>query len=137
MILVELRQRVVVYVERDHHLLVFDHQDHPDAGTQVPAGGVEHGEDISDAAVREVAEETGVRLRSRPTLLGTHDHLDGLGRRARSHFFRVDAPPGLPDSWEHRVTGHGDDAELVFLCRFDPAPTLWPVQAVFRSPPSL
>jgi len=85
----------------------------------------------------KVAEETGVRLTSEPTLLGTHDHRDGLGRPARSHFFHFDAPPGLPDSWEHAVTGHGDDAELIFLCRFDPAPTLWPVQAAFRSPPPL
>lgn len=29
----------------------------------LPAGGVEHGEDPSDAVVREVAEETGYRVR--------------------------------------------------------------------------
>ncbi len=31
-----LRKRVVVYVEREDGLLVFDHRDHPEAGTQVP-----------------------------------------------------------------------------------------------------
>jgi hypothetical protein len=35
-----LRKRVVVYVERDDGLLVFDHRAHPEAGAQVPAGGV-------------------------------------------------------------------------------------------------
>ena len=129
----ERRQRVVVYVERGRDLLVFEHRDHPGARTQVPAGGVDPEEELQAAAVREVAEETGVALLAEPTLIGTHDHPDGLGRPARSHFFRVDAPPGLPDEWEHVVTGEGDDADLVFLCRFDSNPVLWPVQAVFRA----
>jgi hypothetical protein len=79
-----------------------------------------------------VNEETGVELQTEPAFLGTHEHLDGLGHPALSHFFRVDAPGGLPASWEHVVAGHGSDAGLVFLCRFDPAPELWPVQAVYR-----
>jgi 8-oxo-dGTP pyrophosphatase MutT (NUDIX family) len=130
---VERRQRVVVYVERGRELLVFEHRDHPEARTQVPAGGVDGGEDIVAAVAREVAEETGVTLVSKPRLLGTHDHLDGLGRPATSHFFRMDAPPDVPDRWEHVVTGRGEDADLVFLCRFDAEPELWPVQAVFRT----
>jgi len=52
------RKRVVVYVEREDGLLVFDHRDHPEAGTQVPAGGVDAGEGPSEAAIREVREET-------------------------------------------------------------------------------
>ena len=120
-------------MERDDHLLVFDHRDHPEAGTQVPAGGVLEAEELEDAVVREVFEETGLELRARPVLLGTHEHLDGLGRRALSYFFRVDAPDEAPQAWEHIVASEGDDAGLVFLCRFDSAPTLWPVQAVYRS----
>ena len=125
-----LRERVVVYVEREDGLLVFDHRDHPEAGTQVPAGGVHQGEDLLDAVIREVLEETGVRLAAEPKLLGRHEHLDGLGRLALSHFFRVDAPDGLPGAWRHIVTGDGEDTGLVFDCRFDPAPELWPVQSV-------
>jgi 8-oxo-dGTP pyrophosphatase MutT (NUDIX family) len=128
-----LRKRVVVYVERDDGLLVFDHRDHPEAGTQVPAGGVEQDEELVQAAIREVQEETGVRLDSELTLLGTHEHLDGLGSPALSYFFHADAPAGLPQSWQHVVSGQGSDAALVFNCRFDPAPRLWPVQAVFRA----
>jgi len=130
---VSLRERVVVYVERSDGLLVFDHQDHPEAGTQVPAGGVHQGEDLIEAVIREVREETGVGLDAEPTLLGRHEHLDGLGQPALSHFFRVDAPDGLPRAWQHVVTGDGEDAGLVFDCRFDPAPELWPVQSAFRS----
>jgi 8-oxo-dGTP pyrophosphatase MutT (NUDIX family) len=127
-----LRKRVVVYVEREGGLLVFDHRDHPEAGTQVPTGGVDPEEGLIEAAIREVREETGVQLDTDPTLLGTHEHLDGLGQPARSHFFRVDAPMGLSRRWQHVVFGDGKDTALVFECRFDPAPELWPVQSVFR-----
>ena len=127
-----LRKRVVVYVEREDGVLVFDHRDDPEAGTQVPAGGVEPDEALIEAAIREVHEETGVGLDTEPMFLGTHEHLDGLGQPALSHFFRVDAPHGLPRCWQHVVSGDGEDAALVFECRFDPAPELWPVQSVFR-----
>ena len=123
---------MLVYVEREDGLLVFDHRDHREAGTQVPAGGVRPGEDLIAAVRREVREETGVELTGEPTLLGTHEHLDGLGRPAETHVFRVDAPDGLASAWEHVVGGDGGDVGLVFECRFDPAPKLWPVQSVFR-----
>ena len=82
-------------------------------------------------AIREVREETGVHLECEPTFVGTHEHLDGLGQPARSHFFRVDAPTGLPPAWRHVVSGDGEDAGLVFECRFEESPTLWPVQSIF------
>src|SRR5581483_718293 len=70
---------------------------------RVPAGGVNPGEGLREAANREVLEETGVVLDSELALLGTHEHLDGLGRPALTHFFRGDAPSGLPQAWEHVV----------------------------------
>jgi hypothetical protein len=73
------------------------------------------------------------RRDTEPTLLGNHEHLDGLGQPALSHFFRVNAPDGLPGEWQHIVTGDGEDTGLVFECRFDARPGLWPVQSVFRS----
>ena len=129
---VRLRRRVAVYVERGSDLLVFEHRDQPDAGTQIPAGGLQRDEEPEAGVFREVFEETGLRLSAPPSLLGTHDHPDGLGRPSRTYFFTVDAPVDAPDAWEHQVTGEGDDNDLVFLCRFDPAPTLWPVQAIYR-----
>lgn len=41
---------------------------------------------------REVFEETGLRLSAAPSLLGTHEHPDGLGRPSRTYFFKVIAP---------------------------------------------
>jgi 8-oxo-dGTP pyrophosphatase MutT (NUDIX family) len=93
---------------------------------------VEPGESVVDAVRREVREETGLDLDSEPALLGTHRHLDGLSRPALSHYFRVPAPAEAPDAWEHVVAGSGEDAGLVFNCRFAQEPRLWPVQAVFR-----
>jgi 8-oxo-dGTP pyrophosphatase MutT (NUDIX family) len=58
------RVRVAAYVIRhsqsEPQLLVFDHIGIPDAGTQIPAGGVRPGETLHDAVLREVAEETGL-----------------------------------------------------------------------------
>ncbi|NUS94186.1 MAG: NUDIX domain-containing protein, partial [Nocardia sp.] len=57
------RIRVAAYVTRRRttpELLVLDHVGIPEAGTQIPAGGVQPGEDLEHAVLREVAEETGL-----------------------------------------------------------------------------
>ncbi len=63
-----MRQRVIVaaLIEKDGHFL-FIRQDKPGGAfpdtLHIPGGGVEPGEDPDDAIVREVQEETGVRMR--------------------------------------------------------------------------
>ena len=59
--------KVVAYVTREHNgelqLLVFEHEKKwSEAGLQVPAGTVEKGESLEQAVLREVFEETGLRL---------------------------------------------------------------------------
>lgn len=116
--------RVLAYVtrKRDGHreLLVFDHRDHPDAGTQVPAGRLEPGEDLENGLLRELEEEAGL---TNARVIGKFatfaPHTLPHGGPYTNHAFEVKAP-GAPDAWEHVVVGDGDDAGLVFLYRWEP-----------------
>ncbi|WP_405665933.1 NUDIX domain-containing protein [Streptomyces sp. NBC_01166] len=120
------RIRVAAYVIRRREsaeLLVFDHVGMADAGTQVPAGGVEPGEELSDAVLREVAEETGLLTADviRPIAVDGSPHPQTRQPR-RTTFFLLRAPEGSPDAWVHRVRGDGVDAGLTFACRFEALP---------------
>ena len=66
--------KVLCYVVRDGHLLVFRHRDYPDAGVQVPAGTLHEGEDPAVGALRETEEETGRRGFRVVRALGRFDH---------------------------------------------------------------
>jgi ADP-ribose pyrophosphatase YjhB (NUDIX family) len=121
---VKPRDRVVAYVTRERsgrrELLVFDQRDDPGAGTQVPAGRIEPGEEVETGLLRELREEAGlenVRIvrRLRTYEPGELPH----GVRYRNHVYEVEAP-GSPDAWEHEVFGDGDDAGLVFVYRWEP-----------------
>jgi 8-oxo-dGTP pyrophosphatase MutT (NUDIX family) len=121
---VSYTDRVVAYVTRDRdgkrELLVFDHRDFPEAGTQVPAGRLESGEDLEAGLIRELHEEAGlddVRIVRR---IGEFDGDElGHGVGYRNHAYEV-AAPSAPDAWEHEVFGDGDDAGLVFVYRWEP-----------------
>jgi len=120
-------RRVVAYVVRGGDLLVFDHRDFPEAGTQVPAGTVENGEDPAATVVREVFEETGVRA-SLVREIGTTDAIAPRGEPRRNFFFELSTNERR-DSWEHVVHGGGGDEGLVFLCRFVPLEPVPPLIA--------
>jgi ADP-ribose pyrophosphatase YjhB (NUDIX family) len=55
---------VIAYVTRERdgrrELLVFDNRDHPEAGTQVPAGCLDRGETLEEGLLRELHEEAGL-----------------------------------------------------------------------------
>ena len=121
-----VRERVACYVVRDLgdelELLVFDHVDFPDAGTQVPAGGMDPGESVSEAATREVSEECGLTTVAVVRELGKSDrpHAE-TGRAQHTTYVLVtttDARPG----WTWRVGGNGEDEGLLFRCWFTPLP---------------
>ncbi|HJV29989.1 MAG TPA: NUDIX domain-containing protein [Gaiellaceae bacterium] len=124
--------RVLAYVTRERdgrkQLLVFEHRDHPAAGTQVPAGRLEPGEELEAALLRELEEESG--LASARVVRKFGSFAPGKlphGRAYTNHAFEVEAPDA-PEAWEHVVAGNGDDAGLVFLYRWvplAPAPELW------------
>jgi 8-oxo-dGTP pyrophosphatase MutT (NUDIX family) len=103
---------------RDGSLLVFDHRDIPEAGTQVPAGTVEDDEAPAAAVVREVHEETGIIARV-VRELGKRDSIAPKGEPRRNHYFELTSDE-TRDEWEHVVHGGGGDDGLVFVCRFVP-----------------
>ncbi|MFU8852912.1 NUDIX hydrolase [Micromonospora sp. SL1-18] len=117
------RLRVAAYVIRrtgaGPQLLVFDHVDFPEAGTQVPAGGIEPGETPAEAAVREVAEETGLTGVEAVAELGVSErpHPE-TGQARRTTYVQLHVPGRPADGWVHQVAGNGEDDGLRFACRF-------------------
>ena len=61
------KKKVICYLLRknnnDSEILVFDHRDYPEAGTQVVGGTVEDGENLLATMVREIYEEAGIRIK--------------------------------------------------------------------------
>jgi 8-oxo-dGTP pyrophosphatase MutT (NUDIX family) len=120
------RIRVAAYVIRHRtrpELLVFDHVGMPEAGTQIPAGGVRPDEEPERAVLREVAEETGLLATSvvRRLIVEDTSHPD-TGQPRRTTYFHLRTPKTTPDAWNHTVRGDGADAGLTFACRFLPLP---------------
>jgi ADP-ribose pyrophosphatase YjhB (NUDIX family) len=128
---VKPRDRVVAYVTRERggrrELLVFDHRDDPGAGTQVPAGRLEQGEELEAGLLRELREEAGLENVRIVRTLGTYGPGElPHGVRYRNHAYEVKAP-GAPDLWEHEVFGDGEDAGLVFAYRWEPLERVMPL----------
>ncbi|MFJ5736187.1 nucleotidyltransferase family protein [Streptomyces microflavus] len=119
------RVRVAVYVTRpgteSTDVLTFAHRDFPEAGIQVPAGGVEPGENLEAAAIRECAEETGITAIRDLTALGVDQspHPE-TGQERVTVFFHAHLGQPAPDHWQHTVGGTGTDDGMVFDCRFQP-----------------
>ncbi|WP_103939741.1 NUDIX hydrolase [Thermomonospora echinospora] len=125
------RIRVAAYVIRHRtvpELLVFDHVGMPQAGTQVPAGGVQPGEELEQAVLREVFEETGLHTTSliEQLVVENKPHPDTRQPR-RTTYFHLQAPATTADAWNHTVCGDGDDTGLTFACRFLPLPLTQPL----------
>jgi 8-oxo-dGTP pyrophosphatase MutT (NUDIX family) len=116
------RRRVVIYVTRDRNgrreLLVFDHLDYPHLGPQVPAGRLDPGEDLETGLLRELQEEAGLtNVRIVRQLPAFEDH---YSNSYENHGFHVVLEEEAPDTWDHVVTGEGDDVGLVFRYRWVP-----------------
>lgn len=114
------REKVFAYItRRPDELLVFAHtEQYPDAGIQVPAGGVEPVEDPAAAVVRETFEESGLRL-SDPVYLASFEW-EAEPTSQIWHFYWFQAPSRTPDRWEHRVSAGEEDAGMIFRYAFAP-----------------
>lgn len=93
----------------ERELLVFAH---PRTGLQLPAGTVEGGETFEEAAIRELAEETGLtdaRLRSE---LGHLDELWETGTPFHRHIFHFEPAGQTPERWTRLHEGGPDEITL-------------------------
>lgn len=138
-------QRVAAFVtDPDGRLLIFDHID-VNAGTQVPAGGIQDDESAEEAVLRELAEESGIESavvvrklgeawgRSEPGNVpaGLEEHIQ--------HVFhlRMEQRP-LAERWEWHEKSGGNVLEHRFVFRWasldDAARALWPHQAMWIDP---
>lgn len=101
---------------------------HPVAGTQLVKGTVEAGESVVEAAVRELAEESGIAGAVCVRDLG--QWIPDPGDQVW-HFWEMAVSHELPDAWSH-VTA--DDGGHVFEFRWHPIaePTSLSWHAVFR-----
>lgn len=100
----------------------------PQAGTQVPAGGVHPDEEPKQAVLREVAEETGLLTASVVRQVSVEDKPHPGTRQPRTTtYFHLQAPASTADAWHHLVRGDGDDVGLMFACRFVPLPLEQPL----------
>jgi 8-oxo-dGTP pyrophosphatase MutT (NUDIX family) len=113
--------KACAYVTRDggSQLLVFEGPHH--AGQQIPKGTVEAGEGPREALVREVREETGLRVAD-PVLLAADLWVRRPGRVYVRHFFHTEVEERR-DEWHHAVTGEGCERGDVYQFSWLDLPT--------------
>ena len=79
----------VIFRRRSVLLLKRREDDSMGGIVELPSGGVDAGEGVMEALRRETAEETGLKIVSVDTFLGTFDYLSSSGKKCRQLNFLV------------------------------------------------
>lgn len=111
------KTKVIAYIFRKSgsEVLVFDHADFPEAGTQVVGGTLEDGEDFQIALSREILEESGLVIapsafrKIGETIYQRKDKPEVNYR----HYFSFSSDE-LLERWSHVVKSDGEDNGMVF-----------------------
>lgn len=99
----KLVAKALTYITYEQSLLVFRQPDFPNQGVQVPGGGVEAGEALEAAALREAREETGLTELIVQSYLGSVEYqlkVD-VGPPHLRHFFHLTHVGPAPARWQH------------------------------------
>lgn len=114
------KKKVIGYFYRrkdgNNEILVFDHFDMPEAGTQVIGGTVEEGEELKNALVREVLEESGIVIKESELsfLAETIYHRKDRNEINERTYYKIDGSH-LDDHFNHKVISDGEDSGLIFV----------------------
>jgi 8-oxo-dGTP diphosphatase len=116
------RTRVLAYITRNRaEILVFKHDvSYPDTGVQIPGGGLEPNETLELGIMREVLEETGLKLTGTPVFLGARVRQSSQYGPQFEHYFWLEADPSTPDAWTHNVSAGELDHGMKFHHEFVP-----------------
>jgi ADP-ribose pyrophosphatase YjhB (NUDIX family) len=116
----KISERVGAFIIRQNsagvnELLLFRHPNCPEASIQIPGGGVEPGETLEQALHREIHEESGLVNLKIIRRVGESRRcwLDTQVESCR-YYYLLEAPPTVPNQWNHVVHGEGVDAGLLF-----------------------
>lgn len=113
-----VKKKVLAYILREKNgvteILLHRHRDFHEAGYQVPGGTVEENEAIEGALLREVYEESGLNDFDMIEKIGESWLRDEKNKTCR-FFYRLHINKNVPDTFEHKVSGNGEDAGLVFI----------------------
>jgi 8-oxo-dGTP pyrophosphatase MutT (NUDIX family) len=139
-------QRATAYLtDATGRLLVFDHVDAPETGTQVPAGGILPGEEPEAAVLRELLEESGLRDAMVVRKLGEAWYRakpgnvpEGLEEQVQHAFHLRLEGTATSERWLWDEMSGGDVILHRFELRWVPlveaAALLWPIQAMWLEP---
>jgi 8-oxo-dGTP pyrophosphatase MutT (NUDIX family) len=114
----KLAGKVGVFVTRDvghgTELLLFRAPDSPDPTYQFPGGSLEPNESPLQGALRELEEESGIRVLQAQQFHETIYFKVYAQQYQHRYCFHVPSRGGLPEGWEHRVEGSGEDLGMRF-----------------------
>ncbi len=121
-------QKVVAYIVRDGHLLVFRHTDDASidqSGIQVPAGSVKDGERPEEAVLREAYEETGLTGLRIVRYLGAGEYdmrPYAPAIHVRHYFHLAVEADQVPQQWIHEERSDGTTDPIRFTLYWLPLP---------------
>lgn len=116
-----MKEKVRLFLIREgevnHEVLVFCEPDFPEAGTQVPGGTVDPGEELLKTVTREFYEESGIKLDQKGWELIHSDlllHPQTREEQRENVFYRNSSKDAIDETFIHFVTGGGEDEGILF-----------------------